>query len=235
MVTRRSGMSSPEQDWHKRADARQTLLIACGALAAELNALIGINQWRHLQLRCLPASLHNRPESITDAVKALIVSWRGNDPERPVLVAYGDCGTGGELDRMLRHQGVDRLDGPHCYAMFTGNERFTGLQEEAPGTFYLTDFLVRHFDRLVMRELGLVEQPELRDMLFAHYTRLVFLDQGSDPALLHKARDAAARLGLAFEHHPTGLSGLQEQIQVKLHLPGLTHSDHHGYGATDTH
>src|SRR5947208_3263146 len=140
------------------------LVIACGALAREIVALRRANGWTELDVTCLPATLHNRPERITDAVREKIRAHR--DRYASIFVAYGDCGTGGALDAMLAEEGVERIPGAHCYEMFAGSTVFATLADDEPGTFYLTDFLVRHFDRLVIRGLGIDRHPELRDQYF---------------------------------------------------------------------
>jgi hypothetical protein len=183
-----------------------TLLIACGALAREAKAVLSANRLGHVELTCLPASLHNRPERIPAAVRRRIAAARGRYAR--ILVLYGDCGTGGELDRVLEDEGIERIAGPHCYSFFAGDETFTAMSDEEPGTFWLTDFLARQFDTLVVKGLGLDRHPELLPLYFGNYRRVVFLSQTEDPRLLGKARAAAERLGLAFEHRPTGLGGL---------------------------
>ena len=184
----------------------RTLVIACGAVAREVRAVSG--QLPAFELRCIPATLHNRPERIVPAVEAILDEA---EYDRAVL-ALGDCGTGGGLDRLCERRGVQRLPGPHCYAFFAGLPEFDALMEDEPGTFFLTDFLARQFDTLVMEPLGLDRKPELRDMYFGHYTRLVFLSQTKDPALLAKARAAAGALGLRFEDRPTGLNSFAREL-----------------------
>lgn len=184
----------------------RTLLIACGALAREARAVIAANRLDHLDLACLPASLHNRPERIPAAVRRRI--GRARHDYARILVLYADCGTGGELDRVLQDEGVERIAGPHCYAFFAGEAAFAAMAEAEPGTFWLTDFLARQFETLVIRGLGIDRHPELLPLYFGNYRRLVYLSQTQDPALLAKARAAADRLGLAFEHRATGFGGL---------------------------
>ena len=181
----------------------RSLIIACGALAHELTAAVERSGWRHLEIQCLPARLHNTPERITGAVREKIRGARGR--YRRIYVAYADCGTGGRLDAMLAEEGVERIGGNHCYEFFTGTAAFEVLSGAEPGTFYLTDYLVRHFDRLVLRDLGIEDHPELQSMYFGNYTRLVYLAQRRDDALREKARSAARRLNLAFEYRLTGL------------------------------
>ncbi|NMG44153.1 DUF1638 domain-containing protein [Aromatoleum toluvorans] len=186
------------------------LIIACGALARELKAVIAANGWQHVQLQCLPADLHNRPERIPEAVREKIRAGRARFTR--ILVGYADCGTGGLLDRVLEEEGVERLPGAHCYEFYAGTQAFTALADAEPGSFYLTDFLVRHFERLVIRELGIERHPELASMYFGNYRRLVYLAQAEDAQLHEQARQAAARLGLEFHYQFTGYGGLHTAI-----------------------
>lgn len=183
-----------------------TLLIACGALAREIVDLVESQGWRHMQVTCLPAHYHNTPEKIPEAVRAKIRENRGRFERIHVL--YGDCGTGGLLDAVLAAEGVGRIEGPHCYEFYAGPAAFAALMEAEPGSFFLTDYLVRHFDRLIVEGLGLDRHPELRDDYFGNYRRLVYLAQTDDPALDRAAGAAAARLGLAYERRLTGYGGL---------------------------
>jgi hypothetical protein len=189
----------------------RTLLIACGALAREVLALIRINGWRHLEVTCLPAKLHNTPARIPEAVRAKIRA--AHDGYDNVLVLYGDCGTGGGLDAVLEEEGVERIPGPHCYAFYTGVDAFLADAEAEPACFYLTDYLARHFERLVIAGLGLDRHPELLPLYFGNYKKLVYLAQVADPGLERKAKAAALRLGLAYEHRPTGYGGLQDFLR----------------------
>lgn len=179
-------------------------LIACGALAHEILALKRANGWDHLDLQCLPAKLHLRPEKIVEAVEAAV---RASGPV-PVFVVYADCGTGGALQDKCRELGVEMVEGPHCYSFFEGNATFAAHAEDEFTAFYLTDFLVRQFDAFVWRPMGLDRHPELRDLYFGHYTKLVYQAQVEDPALDAKARDCAARLGLDYERRFTGYGDL---------------------------
>ncbi len=185
------------------AESSSSLIIACGALAHELTAAIDRSGWNHLEIQCLPARLHNTPEKITGAVRERIHAARGR--YRNIYVAYADCGTGGRLDAMLAQENVERIGGNHCYEFFAGTAVFNAMSDAEPGTFYLTDYLVRHFDRLILRDLGIEDHPELQSMYFGNYTRLVYLAQRRDEALLDRARAAAERLGLVFEYRLTGL------------------------------
>jgi hypothetical protein len=191
--------------------AGRTLIIACGALARELRAVIAASRLDAIDIRCLPATLHNRPALIPERVRQAIRRWRPHYAR--ILVLYGDCGTGGLLDRVLAEEGVSRIDGPHCYAFYAGEAVFDALSEAEPGTFYLTDFLARQFETLVWRGLGLDRHPELLPLYFENYRRLIWLAQTDDPAVEAKARDAAARLGLAFERHDTGLGGIERFLR----------------------
>ena len=194
---------------------RRVLVVACGALAREVLAL----KLDAIDVACLPAQLHNHPKQIPEAMRAKIRANREAYDE--ILCLYGDCGTGGELDRVLaeegvsriegvlKEEGVRRIEGAHCYAFYAGEQTFSELAEEEPGTFYLTDFLVRHFDALVIRGLGLDRFPELRDDYFGNYRRVVHLAQFDDPDMETKAKAAAERLGLAYERRFTGLDGIR--------------------------
>ena len=196
-----------------------TLIIACGALAREIDALKRANGWDQLQVQCLDAALHNRPKSIPAKVEALLEK-HFHQYER-VFVAYADCGTGGALDTVLARWGVSRLPGAHCYEVFATSPVFHALAAAEPGTFYLTDFLARHFDRLVIEDLKLDTHPVLQDMLFGHYQRVVYLAQTDDADLRAKAQKAADRLGLAFEVLETGLTSLESAL-----APQVLHFDH---------
>ena len=185
----------------------RTLVLGCGALARELLELVERNGLAGaVDVRCLPAQLHNRPEEIAPAVDAKLGELAAGYDR--MFVAYADCGTGGALDAVLARHGAERLPGAHCYAAYAGLAEFAALAEEEPGTFYLTDFLARSFDALVVRGLGLDRHPELLPVYFAGYRRVVYLSQHEDPEVLEMARRAAARLGLAFEHRPTGYGEL---------------------------
>jgi hypothetical protein len=187
------------------------LIIACGALAHEVTALKRANRWDHLDIRCLPAELHNRPERIPAAVRALIRASRCH--YRSIFVAYADCGTGGLLDAVLAEEGVERIPGAHCYEFFATSPVFAALAEEEIGTFYLTDFLLRHFERLVIRGLGLDQHPELFPTYFGNYRRLVYLAQAPDPEAVERGREIAARMGLAFEVRDTGYGALATSLE----------------------
>jgi Protein of unknown function (DUF1638) len=189
----------------------RTLLIACGALAREVMALIRLNGWTQMAVACLPAKLHNTPARIPEAVRAKIRKARKSYDK--IFVLYGDCGTGGRLDAVLAEEGVERIPGPHCYAFYSGVDAFLAQAEAEPACFYLTDYLARHFDRLVIAGLGLDRHPELLPDYFGNYEKLIYLAQVPDPQLERKAKAAALRLGLAYEHRPTGYGGLQDFLR----------------------
>ncbi len=188
-----------------------TLIIACGALAHEIVALCRANGWSHMDVQCLPAELHNRPQKIPHAVREKIRHNRGR--YRSMFVAYADCGTGGLLDAVLREEGVERIAGAHCYEFFAGSAAFAALSDAEPGTFYLTDFLLTHFDRLIVRGLGIDRHPELMPMYFGNYRRLVYLAQVESPAKVLAAQSAADRLGLNFECRVTGYGELEHSLR----------------------
>ncbi len=190
------------QDWSADDKTGRVLVIACGALAREIIAIRRQSGLDHIDLTCLPAQLHNSPDRIPGEVRRTIEMNR--DAYADILVAYGDCGTGGLLDRVLEETGARRLEGAHCYAFFSGIEDFDRMEEGQLGTFYLTDFLARHFQTMVIEPLGLDWHPHLRDMYFGHYTRVLYIAQTDDTDLADAARKAADRLGLAFEMKQTG-------------------------------
>jgi hypothetical protein len=189
----------------------RVLLIACGALARGIMTLQRLNGWTHLTLRCLPAILHNTPDQIPTAVRDAIQQGRA-DGYTSIRVAYADCGTGGLLDTVCTEEGVQRIAGPHCYAFFDGLEAFAARSEDEIGAFFLTDFLAKQFNAFVIEPLGLDRHPQLRDMYFAHYDRLVFLAQTDDPELTRAAEAAAERLGLRFERRFTGYGLLEDFV-----------------------
>ena len=199
------------------------LVIACGALATELRAVLRTQGLADaVDVVYLPANLHNRPERIVPELEPLLDMAAADG--RPVFVAYADCGTGGALDALLeRHPQANRLPGSHCYEFFSGAEQFAAMVEEELGTLFLTDFLAKHFEPLLWQGLGLDRHPELRDMYFGNYHRVVLISQAGDPAIVELARAAAARLGLEFEHRHVGLepfAGLvTDAVAVSLSRP----------------
>jgi len=190
--------------------AASTLVIACGAIAREVIALTRANRWSHVDVTCLPAELHNRPEKIPAAVQDKIRKYRADYDQ--VFVAYADCGTGGLLDKVLQQEGVERIAGAHCYEFYAGSAAFADMAEQELGTFYLTDFLLRHFDRLVIRGLGIDRHPQLLQEYFGHYRKLVYLAQAPQPDAYAQAQAAADRLGLVCEIKLTGYGELASSL-----------------------
>lgn len=195
-----------------RPQPLRILVLACGALAHEILYVIRLNGWSHVTMECLPANLHHQPDKITPAIEARLDAI--GDRYDKVLLGYGDCGTGGHLDALIeRRDGVERLPGAHCYEFFATTPVFTQLHEAELGTFYLTDFLVKHFDRFVYQYLGLDRHPQLRDTYFGNYRKLVYLSQVDDASLVARAREAADRLGLEFSHLPSGYGDLRTTLE----------------------
>ena len=184
------------------------LLIACGALAREILAVIKTNAWAHIDIQCLPAIYHNHPEKIVPAIRKTVI---GNiDKYSNIFVVYADCGTGGQLKKVCNEMGLKMINGPHCYSFFEGNEVFQKRDELT--SFYLTDFLVRQFDSFFWRPMGLDKHPELRDLYFSNYTTLVYQAQIKDKKLQSIARDCARRMGLAYEYRFTGYGDLETAL-----------------------
>ena len=190
---------------------RHTLLIACGALAREILMICDLNGWHHLDLACLPAKLHNRPDQIPQAVRDRIHRARAEGYTK-IFIVYADCGTGGLLDTLCAEEGVERIEGPHCYSFFEGNQAFADRDDQDMTAFYLTDFLARQFETLIWKGMGLDRHPELMPMIFGNYTTIVYLAQTDDPSLEAKARSAAEKLGLAFEKRRTGFGDLSQFV-----------------------
>jgi Protein of unknown function (DUF1638) len=202
--------------------APRVLIVGCGALARELVELT--RGLPNVDITCLPATLHNRPGGIPKAVRERIRRRRAGYDR--VFVAYADCGTGGLLDLALAEEpGVERLPGAHCYEFYAGRPDFARLTADEPATFFLTDFLARNFDRLVITGLGLDRHPELLEAYFGNYQRLVYLAQVDDPALVTVARRGARRLGLRFELRRTGYGELSTSIAAATSIAGPAHID----------
>ncbi|MFB2593336.1 DUF1638 domain-containing protein [Paracoccus sp. p4-l81] len=185
----------------------RVLVIACGALAREITALRQIGGWQHVDLTCLPADLHLTPDLIPAAVEAAVAHHRPTYGQR-IFIAYADCGTGGGLAATCERLGVAMIAGPHCYAFFDGLPAFQARAETEARAFYLTDFLTRQFDAFCWRPMGFDRHPELIGIMFGQYEKLIYLAQTDDAALDAQARDAAARLGLAYERRLTGYGDL---------------------------
>lgn len=191
----------------------EVLLIACGALGREIVDLIERNRWAAFDVQCLPAKWHNTPEKIVPAVRAKIREARQR--YKAMFVLYGDCGTGGLLDAMLAEEGVERIGGPHCYAFYSGNDAFAARSEDDVTVFYLTDYLARHFDKLIWAGLGMDRHPELLPMYFGNYTKIVYLAQTRDEDLAKKAMAAARKLGLGYEYRFTGYGELESDLAAR--------------------
>ena len=189
---------------------KKTLIIACGALARELSEVISFNNLEHIEVECLPASYHNSPEKIPVALEERIQKTKKDNDQ--IFVGYADCGTGGNVDEICEKFGVERLSGAHCYEFFAGKNNFANLQENEIGSFYLTDFLVKHFERLVIKALWLDTHPELLNEYFGNYTRVVYLAQTDDPVLEEKARESAKKLGLDLVVLRTGYGDFETEI-----------------------
>jgi len=185
-------------------------VIGCGAIAREILAVCETNGLSHVDLTCLPAIWHNHPDRIAPGVRDAIHKARDEGFER-IFVAYADCGTGGLLDAVCREENVERIAGPHCYSFFSGNDQFASRDEI--DAFFLTDFLARQFEAFIAEPLGLRRHPELRDMYFGNYRKLIYLSQKEDPELQERAKEAAAFLGLQYEYRLTGYGDLTAALR----------------------
>lgn len=196
----------------KESGATRCLILACGALAKEIIALkrqLGA-AGDLIELQCIPAEYHNAPAKIAPAVEAILKERRA-DYDR-VLVGYGECGTGGALDTVLAKYGAERLPHAHCYEFYAGAAQFASITDEEIGSFFLTDYLVKNFERLVIAGLGLDRYPHLRDAYFGNYRKVVYLAQTDDAALSEAASCAAKRLGLALEVRHVGYGELGDAV-----------------------
>ena len=183
-----------------------TLLIACGALGREVTQVIAMNGWTHLAVTCLPAKYHHTPDRIPPALQAKI---RANKERYDsIFVLYGDCGTSGEIDRVLTEEGIERIAGPHCFSFFHGNDEFEATHEGEIETFYLTDFFCQHWDKFVWQSLGIDRHPSMPAFVFGNYKKIVYIAQTDNPALQTKAREIADRLGLTYEYRFRGYADL---------------------------
>lgn len=206
-----SSSVSPSSATH----AREAVVIACGAIARHVADVAERRAWT-LDVRPLPPLLHNHPRDIAGAVEDEITAVRADEPDARVIVAYADCGTYGALDEVIERRGVARLRGEHCYDVFAGADTIVSLLESQPGTYFLTDYLVKSFHRSVVVELGLDRRPELADDYFRHYTRVVWLSQSPTDDLRVAAQAAADVMRLALEELPVGDVGLEAQLQLLL-------------------
>lgn len=213
----------------------RTLVIGCGALVNELLAVVEQHDLPGVDVECLPAKLHNRPALIVGELRARLgrIASEGRSYER-LVIGYADCGTAGGIDRLCEELRADpcealsgsevvRLPGAHCYEFFAGRGVFAELADAEPATFYLTDFLARHFDMLVWKGLGIEAHPELADVYFGNYKRLLLLTQTPDPDGRTRshgyAQAAAQRLGLPLEVRETGYGELAGTL-VAVAAPG---------------
>jgi hypothetical protein len=190
--------------------SERLLVLACGALAREVLAIVQANGWEHVEVRHLPPKLHATPRRIPRALEEALQEATGSYDR--VFVAYADCGTTGGIDEVCERYGATRLEGAHCYAVYAGLAEWDALQEEEPGTFYLTDFFVRNFDSFVGRPLGLDRYPELICDILGNYRRVVYLAQIDDPDLRERAEECAASLGLEFEFRQTDYGRLAPSL-----------------------
>lgn len=190
--------------------APRTLILACGALARELLDIARLHELAGVTVECLPAALHNRPDKIPDAIRSRLDEVRDNYDR--ILIGYADCGTGGILDDICATEGIERLPGAHCYQFFAGRDRFDAMHGDDPTAFYLTDYLAKHFQRLIMGGLGIEAHPELADMYFGNYTKLIYLAQTDNTEIEAKAQQAATDLGLEYHRVDTGYGELEESV-----------------------
>ena len=186
-----------------------TALVICGALAREVKDIVDRRGW-NVDIYGVSALLHLYPSRIVDELRVKLHDLRPRYEK--LVVVYGDCGMTGKLEPLLEEVGASRLRGPHCYEMFAGEERFAETMEARPGTFFLTDWLVRNFDCAVVRGLGLDRHPDIKSILFGNYEAIVYLRQVPNPRLAAKATDIAKYLGLPLEIEDVGLGELEERL-----------------------
>ena len=203
------------------SDAPRVLILACGALAREIRDIARLHHLDNVTLECLPAIPLNRPMEIPDLVRDRLARARGEFDR--ILLGYADCGTAGELHDIAAQEGVEILPGAHCYQFFAGEHRFDQMHDDDPTAFYLTDYLVKHFDRLIMGNLGIDAHPELRDLYFGNYTKMIYLAQTDDPALDEQAQACADTLGLTFERIHTNYGDLEPAV-VEIATKGAAHA-----------
>lgn len=203
----------PSDEYEFKPGQGKVLLLACGALGREIVDLIERNRWTAFDLQCLPAKWHNTPDRIVPALREKI---REAKPRyESIFVLYGDCGTGGDIDKLLAEEGIERLEGPHCYAFFSGQETFAKTADDDLTAFFLTDYLARHFDKLIWEGLGMDRHPELLPIYFGNYTKIVFLAQTRNEELAKKAMAAAKKLGLDYEYRYTGYGELERDLKAR--------------------
>lgn len=205
----------------QRTKSEKVHVIACGAIAREILAVKTLNALDHLTLECLPAIWHVWPEKIAPALREKIAEARAAGRDN-IFIGYAECGTQGEVDRICREEGIKRLSGPHCYAFFSGTEKFLAECENEFTAFYLTDLITRQFEAFVIEPLKLDRHPELRDMVFGNYTKIVYLAQTEDAELQAKAKWAADYLKLDYEYRFTGYGDLDSELTVAARKPSPT-------------
>jgi hypothetical protein len=199
------------EKWAERLEPSDKILIlACGALAKEISALIRLNGWSHLKTRYLPAILHNTPEKITEQLRMVLQSSQTKFSK--IFIGYADCGTGGKIDSLLDEFDVQRLPGAHCYEFLAGKQTFAEIIKEEIGSYFLTDFLVKAFEKLVWQGMKIDRHPELLPIYFKHYKKLVYLAQSENLELQTQAHEIAGRLGLVYEKRVTGYGELEHSL-----------------------
>jgi hypothetical protein len=203
----------PSDEFEFKPGQGQVLLLACGALAREIVDLIERNRWQGFDLQCLPAKWHNTPDKIVPALAEKIREAKGH--YKSIFVLYGDCGTGGQLDALLQREGIERIEGPHCYAFFSDNDEFERHADDDVTSFFLTDYLAKHFEKLIWTGLGMDRHPELLPLYFGNYRKIVYLAQTRDEELAKKAMAAAKKLGLDFEYRFTGYGELETGLRQR--------------------
>lgn len=205
-------VASPEK-WAERLEPSDKILIlACGALSKEISTLIRLNGWTHLKARYLPAILHNTPEKIADELRINLQAAQTKFSR--IFIGYADCGSKGKIDSLLKEFGVERLPGAHCYEFFSGKQSFAEMMEDEPGSFFLTDFLVEAFDKLVWQGMKIDRYPELLEIYFKHYKKLVYLGQTENPELQTQAVEISQRLGLEYEYRFSGYGELEHSLSA---------------------
>lgn len=191
----------------QRASGQKVRVIACGMIAREVMAVNRQLGFGHIDLKCLPADFHHHPEKIAPAADRAIREARAEGFDH-VFIGYADCGTGGALDKVCAAHGVERIAGPHCFSFYQGNAAFEAAGDQMMTTFFITDFLARHFETFLIKPLGLDRYPQLTETYFGNYERALYLAQTDDPQLEEKARAGAARIGLRYERVVTGYGDL---------------------------
>ncbi|CDZ33816.1 DUF1638 domain-containing protein [Neorhizobium galegae] len=196
----------------ERSTREKVHVIACGAIAREILAVSRQQGLGHIDLNCLPAIWHAYPQKIVPGLEKAVAEARDAGFEK-IFFAYADCGTGGDIDRLCEREGIARIEGPHCYSFFAGNDAFAAKADEDLFSFFLTDFLARQFEAFVIEPLGLDRHPQLKDIYFGNYRKLVYLSQEEDKVLQEKARGAAEYLGLEYEYRFTGYGDLTQALR----------------------